>query len=291
MAKKKTVDTVVEDIYSTISALTKGQDIKLTDKDLKVFGEDMADALKQWATPRGADKINVNTLRMSNIGKPQRQLWYDMNLKKEGITEFEPSTLIKFLYGHLLEVLVLFFVKLSGHKLDSQQKEVSVSGIKGHMDCKIDGEVVDVKTASSFAFKKFKDGTLVESDTFGYLAQLAGYEEAEQTSKGGFLVLNKESGELTLFKPEELDKPNIKDKIKTVKKIIKRKTPPIFCYDPVPEGKSGNMKLARECNWCPYKHECYKESNDGQGLRVFEYAKGPVYFTDVQKVPNVQEIL
>jgi hypothetical protein len=224
MAKKKTVDTVVEDIYSTISALTKGQDIKLTDKDLKIFGQDMADALKQWATPRGADKINVNTLRMSNIGKPQRQLWYDMNLKKEGITEFEPSTLIKFLYGHLLEVLVLFFVKLSGHKLDSQQKEVSVSGIKGHMDCKIDGEVVDVKTASGFAFKKFKDGTLVESDTFGYLAQLAGYEEAEQTSKGGFLVLNKESGELTLFKPEELDKPNIKDKIKTVKKIIKRKT-------------------------------------------------------------------
>ncbi len=142
MAKKKTVDTVVEDIYSTISALTKGQDIKLTDKDLKVFGQDMADALKQWATPRGADKINVNTLRMSNIGKPQRQLWYDMNLKKEGITEFEPSTLIKFLYGHLLEVLVLFFVKLSGHKLDSQQKEVSVSGINGHIDCKIYGEVI-----------------------------------------------------------------------------------------------------------------------------------------------------
>lgn len=291
MTKKKTVDTVVEDIYSTISALTKGQDIKLTDKDLKVFGQDMADALKQWATPRGADKIDVNTLRMSNIGKPQRQLWYDMNLKKEGITEFEPSTLIKFLYGHLLEVLVLFFVKLSGHKLDSQQKEVSVGGIKGHMDCKIDGEVVDVKTASGFAFKKFKDGTLAESDTFGYLAQLAGYEEAEKTSKGGFLVLNKESGELTLFKPEELDKPNIKEKIKTVKKIIKRKTPPIFCYDPVPEGKSGNMKLARECNWCPYKYECHKESNDGKGLRVFEYAKGPVYFTHIEKVPNVQEIL
>ena len=109
MAKKKTVDTVVEDIYSTISALTKGQDIKLTDKDLKVFGEDMADALKQWATPGGADKINVNTLRMSNIGKPQRQLWYDMNLKKEGITEFEPSTLIKFLYGHSIRSIGFIF--------------------------------------------------------------------------------------------------------------------------------------------------------------------------------------
>lgn len=291
MAKKKTVDTVVEDIYSTISALTKGQDIKLEPKDLKVFGEDMADALKQWATPRGADKIDVNTLRMSNIGRPQRQLWYDMNLKKDPSNQIEPSTLIKFLYGHLLEVLVLFFVKLSGHKLDSQQKEVTVSGIKGHMDCKIDGEVVDVKTASGFAFKKFKEGTLAESDNFGYLAQLAGYEEAEQTSQGGFLVLNKESGELTFFKPEELDKPNIKNKIKTVKRIIKRKTPPKFCYEPVPEGKGGNMKLAKECNWCPHKYECHKDSNNGKGLRVFDYAKGPVYFTHIEKVPNVQEIL
>ncbi len=291
MAKKKTVDTVVEDIYSTISALTKGQDIKLKPKDLKVFGEDMADALLQWATPRGADKVNVNTLRMSNIGKPQRQLWYDINLKKEQAVDFDPSTLIKFLYGHLLEVLVLFFVKLSGHKLDSQQKEVTVSGIKGHMDCKIDGEVVDVKTASGFAFKKFKEGTLAESDSFGYLAQLAGYEEAEKTSKGGFLVLNKESGELTFFKPQELDKPNIKNKIKTVKQIIKRKTPPNFCYEPIPEGKSGNMKLSRECNWCPYKYECHKNSNNGKGLRVFNYAKGPVYFTHVEKIPNVEEVL
>jgi hypothetical protein len=154
MKKNKSLDTLVDDIYSTISILTKGKDIKLTDQDLKVFGEDMANALKQWATPRGADKVNVNTLRMSNIGKPSRQLWYDMNSKDVSARELESSTLIKFLYGHLLEVLVLFFVKMSGHKIDSEQKEISVSGIKGHMDCKIDGEVVDVKTASGFAFKK-----------------------------------------------------------------------------------------------------------------------------------------
>ena len=53
------------------------------------------------------------------------------------------------------------------------------------MDCTIDGEVVDIKTASGFAFKKFKDGTLAEQDAFGYLPQLAGYEEAEGTKKGG----------------------------------------------------------------------------------------------------------
>lgn len=291
MKTNKNLDTLVEDIYSTIATLTKGKDIVLTDEDVKTFGEDMASALKQWATPRGADKANVNTLRMSNIGKPQRQLWYDMNLPTEGVKEHDSSTMIKFLYGHLLEVLVLFFVKLSGHDIDSQQKEVKVSGIKGHMDCKIDGEVVDVKTASGFAFKKFRDGTLVEQDPFGYLAQLAGYEEAEKTSNGGFLVLNKETGELTMFRPEELDKPNIKDKIKTVKQLIKKKTPPSFCYEPTPEGKSGNMKLAKECNWCVHKFECHKESNDGRGLRTFQYAKGPVYFTEINKIPNVEELL
>ena len=291
MPKNKNLDTLVDDIYSTISTLTKGKDIKLTDQDLKVFGEDMANALKHWATPRGADKATVNTLRMSNIGKPSRQLWYDMNSKNVSARELESSTMIKFLYGHLLEVLVLFFVKMSGHKIDSEQKEISVSGIKGHMDCKIDGEVVDVKTASGFAFKKFRDGTLAEQDNFGYLAQLAGYEEAEGTNNGGFLVLNKETGELTLFKPEELDKPNIKERIKSIKSIVKKNKPPEFCYEPIPEGKAGNMKLARGCTWCPYKFECHKDSNDGQGLRGFQYSTGPVYFTTIKKIPNVQEVL
>ena len=34
--------------------------------------------------------------------------------------------------------------KESGHKVDSLQKEVSLEGVTGHMDCKIDDEVVDI---------------------------------------------------------------------------------------------------------------------------------------------------
>ena len=286
----KKLDTLVDDIYGVISNLSKGKALDISDSMLKDFGSDMSQALKEWAVPRGMNKTNVNSLRMSNIGKPDRQLWFDMNSKKKN-KEADPSLMIKFLYGHLLEVLVLFFVKLSGHKVTAEQKEVSVSGIKGHMDCKIDDEVVDVKTTSGFAFKKFKEGTLAQDDAFGYLAQLSGYEEAEGTNKGGFLALNKETGELALYRPEELDKPNIKERIKVLKRVVKRKTPPSFCYSPVPEGKAGNMKIARECNWCPYKFECHKDSNNGEGLRIFQYPKGPTYFTNVVKIPNVQEIL
>ena len=288
--KQKKLDTLVPDIYNVIGALAKGKALNISEDMLQDFGNEMSQALKEWAIPRGMNKANVNSLRMSNVGKPDRQLWFDMNSTKK-TKEADPSLMIKFLYGHLLEVLVLFFVRLAGHTVTDEQKEVSITGIKGHMDCKIDGEVVDVKTTSGFAFKKFKEGTLAQDDAFGYLAQLAGYEEAEGTNKGGFLALNKETGELALYRPEDLDKPNIKARIKHLKKTVKTKTPPDFCYPTVPEGKSGNMKVAKECNWCPYKFECHKDSNEGKGLRVFEYAKGPAYLTKVIKIPNVQEIL
>ena len=227
---------------------------------------------------------------MSNIGRPLRRLWYDIKDSTDAEV-ISPSLQIKFLYGHLLEVLLLFFVKLSGHEVTDEQKEVKVSGIMGHMDCKIDGEVIDVKTASGYSFKKFKEGTLGQYDSFGYLSQLAGYEEAEKTNNGGFLVMNKETGELTTFIPDDLDKPNIKDKIKKVKAAIQKETPPELCYKTIPEGASGNMKLPMDCVYCPHKFKCYKDSNNGEGLKVFKYAKGNVYFTEIKKIPNVEEVL
>ena len=241
----KKLDTVVEDIYKEVSKISDGKTLKVTEKQLDEFAAGMKSAMKHWLTPR---EVKKPYLRMSNIGKPERQLWYDMKLDpKENI--IDASTQIKFLYGHLLEEVVLFLVNLSGHKITDQQKEVKIKGIKGHMDCKIDGEVVDIKSASNFAFRKFKDGTLPNKDSFGYLAQLAGYEEAEQSTGGGFLAINKESGELSLFKPQSLDKPNIKQKIDTLNQQLKKKTPPARCYAPVPNGSYGNMQLPTECKW------------------------------------------
>ena len=283
----KKLDTLVEDIYESLSALGKGEPLDVSEEVLDNFGNSMKEALRQWSTPRERDK---ETLRMSNIGRPLRQLWYDLKSDGENTQEIPPHTFIKFLYGHLLEEVVLFLVKLAGHKVTDEQKEVKVSGVYGHMDCKIDGEVIDIKTASSYAFRKFKNDTLKDDDTFGYLAQLSGYETAEKTKEGGFLVLNKESGELTLHRPSFFDKPNIKTKIREVKKAIKLDKPPKLCYTPVPEGKSGNMKLPRGCFYCRHKNECHADANDGKGLRVFKYSKGLMYLTKVEKEPNVLEI-
>lgn len=284
--KKKNLNTLIDDIYKVVGDLGQGKPIKITDKQYKSFGKFMEHALRDWSTPRDGQRPN---LRMSNIGRPIRQLWYDIKSDKapNGVPA---ATMIKFLYGHILERLVLFLVEIAGHKVTDEQKEIEIDGVMGHMDCKIDGQVIDVKSASGFGFKKFKNGTLAEEDSFGYMAQLSGYETAEGTDEGGFLVINKETGELCLFIPEELDKINIRTKINKVRSALDEDTPPELCYQPIPDGSSGNYKLARECFYCPHKFECHKDSNDGQGLRVFEYARGPVYLTKVERVPNVKEI-
>jgi len=282
------LDTLIDDIYSQLSELSEGREFNLSEENLDLTVSRIKDSLLAWARP--SDRNAEFSLRMSNVGRPARQLWYEQNLPSETSVP-SPSLQIKFLYGHLLEEILLMLVRASGHNVTDEQKEVTVKGVKGHIDCKIDGEVVDIKTASKFSFNKFREGRLREDDPFGYMSQLAGYEEAENSSEGGFLVINKESGELCLYRPEELDKPSINTQIQGVKKALKLSTPPPRCYESVPEGKKGNMKLHRSCTYCPYKFECYKDANNGQGLRVFQYANGPTYLTHVEVAPRVEEIV
>jgi len=227
---------------------------------------------------------------MSNIGKPSRQLWYEKR-DEQGRGGIDGATQIKFLYGHLLEEIVLMLVRMAGHTVTDEQKEVKVEGILGHMDCKINGEVVDVKTASRFAFNKFREGRLAQDDPFGYMGQLAGYEKAEGTDQGGFLVLNKESGELCMYVPDDLDKPNITTTINKLVPSLELDTPPDLCYDLIEDGKKGNIKLPKGCSWCKYKYQCHQDANDGDGLRTFRYSNGLTYLTTVVVEPKVEELL
>jgi len=282
------MNDIVEDIYNALDPLTEGKSLDISDEEIEEFGEKMREALRSWARP---EKRNSSfTLRMSNIGKPLRRLWFDSHNELGG-EKHSPETFIKFLYGHLLEEIILLLVRMTDNEVDSEQKKVVVDGVSGHMDCKINGEVVDIKTASRFAFRKFKDGGLREDDPFGYIGQLAGYEESEGTDNGGFLVINKESGELCFYKPEELDKPPIRHRIKNIKEVLAIDTPPeTLCYRPVAEGKKGNEKIHKNCVFCPHKIECFKDANAGKGLRIFKYNKGLTYFNKVVSKPRVDEV-
>ena len=285
---QKPLNTIVPDIYKILGDLSKGEPLPITEEALDLTMASMKEAILHWATPRKRD--TDFTVRMSNVGKPSRQMWFEKR-DPNGRGSVDGATQIKFLYGHILEEVVLMLVRMAGHNVTDEQKEVTVNGIVGHMDCKINGQVVDVKSASKFAFNKFMKGTLADDDPFGYLGQLAGYEKAEGTNEGGFLVINKESGELCMYVPDDLDKPNIDTKINTLLDELKLDTPPDLCYTPTPDGKKGNMQLPKGCTWCKYKYECHKDANDGAGLRTFKYSTGYKYLTHVEAEPKVDEIL
>ena len=274
----KTIDTLVEDVYQVLETSTASEGVDV-ENIIEEFGESMKSLLRNNVLKVHEDK---RTLRMSNIGRKDRFLWYvHKGMSKEKMTS---NTLMKFLYGHATEELVLALVKLAGHKVTHQQAEAEVSGIKGSMDCMIDDILIDVKTAAPFGFKKFKEGGLRWDDPFGYIDQLRGYAASLGVQDGGWLVIDKTNGHLcTHFENFEHDEP-IEVQIEHLKEVVNREERPEQCYELVPDGKSGNTKLAMECSYCVYKQHCFPN------MKVFAYSTGPRFLVDVVNFPKVAEV-
>lgn len=278
----KTLDTLIHDL-DTLH--TSGH--KATPERLQQLADGIAAAVKR-SLERPFEEERGTTLRMSNIGKPARQLWYES--QGEAKEELNGATLRKFLMGDLWEELLLWLAEEAGHKVEKRQAEVQVDGVIGHIDAVIDDVVVDVKSASKFGFEKFRKGTLSDDDAFGYYDQLGGYAEALNLP-GAWLAVNKETAALCVLEApqEELQALDIPGRISYLRDALASEEPPERCYVPIPEGKSGNMVLPVGCSYCAFKHKCWKDSNDGAGLRCFMYSTGPRFFTHVEREPNTPE--
>jgi hypothetical protein len=272
------INTLVEDIYK----LFDPEETHTPSEDnLNEFAEKIKEVMRRGLSERE----NPNILRFSNLGKQDRQLWYMTHGYDQ--EEMLPKTYLKFLYGHLIEAMLIFLIKETDHVVEREQEEVEVDGIKGHIDCVVDGVVVDVKSASPYGYKKFEDASLFEKDPFGYVQQISGYANCVTPGVGpAFLAFDKVSADICLlpvsvtiseqFKPEE--------RIAHVKQVIHMDEPPPRCFDDGPDGKSGNRKLGTECSYCNYKFHCW------DNLRTFLYADKPRYLTRVERTPDVYEV-
>ena len=283
----KNVYNLVPDIYKLVSTKNVPEGVDL-EAAIESFGENVKDLMrKEFTGTRDGRK-----LRMSNIGRNDRYLWNVVN-NSEVAEDMTPNTYVKFLYGHLIEEMLLFLAKAAGHKVSDEQKKCEIGGIKGSMDCKIDGIVTDVKSTSVFGFKKFKEGTLAYDDPFGYVGQIKAYAHSEGETKFGWLAMDKQNGHLTylLYDSEDTQAPvhslisyDIEEHIERIKKLVEQPSPPDVCYNTIADGKSGNQKLAVGCSYCQYKSLCWPS------LRAFLYSTGPRYLTEVANEPKVAEI-
>lgn len=223
---------------------------------------------------------------MSNIGRPLRQLWYELNgYQGEPI---KGKTLLSFTYGSLTEALILALAEASGHEVSRVQEEISVDGITGHIDAVISGVLCDIKSCSQFSFDKFKTGALFDNDPFGYVGQISGYAHALGLP-AAFIAFNKVLGDICILKvpQEKIDEYDVRSRILRVREVIKQDRPPERCYEDEPDGKSGNRRLSIGCSYCGYRFECWKDANEGRGLQTYIYSTGPRYLSVVKREPKV----
>src|SRR6266446_279217 len=275
------IRTLIQDIYQMVGK----EENWLTSDVATQFTAELTTKLQGSFSPQSRTE-----LRLSSLGpKCPSQLWYSVHTPLAA-EPLPPWARIKYTYGHILEALVIAMAKAAGHEVTGEQDAVSVDGIIGHRDCVIDGCLVDVKSAASRSFQKFKDGTIASEDTFGYLDQLDGYLVGSASDplvrvkdKGYLLAIDKQLGHMCLYE-HHLREESIRKRIRDYRAIVSLDKAPTCTCETIPEGKSGNIKLGIKSSYNAFKYCCNPR------LRTFLYASGPIYLTKVVRRPDVVEI-
>lgn len=276
------IETLVKDIYRVLD-----EGAEVSQKDAEAFGASLAKIMTERLA-EARDKKQY--LRLSNLGtKCDRRLWLSIN-RPDTVEKLPSNVRMKFLFGDVLEALLLFLARVAGHTVEGEQDTLEINGVKGHRDAILDGVTTDVKSASTYSFKKFYNGLKEKDDSFGYLDQVGSYLEAGQTddkvldkTRAAFLVVDKTLGHITVdvHKKTNTDYAAL---VSQKRDVISSPTLPPRGFADVPDGASGNRKLGIECSYCPVRAACWP------GLRTFAYGNGLRHLTKVVREPNVDEI-
>ena len=258
---------IINKVQMYLNQVSK-EPVEISDKLVEEFGEACKSALRKQFTEQRKSGFQP---RMSNIGRPLCQLQIEArNIRGEG----QPYNVkMRNTFGDLVEALAIFVMKSAGVKIEDEQKrgkyKFNGSTLEGRYDVKIDKKVWDVKSASPYSFeKKFGPAggfeEVVKEDTFGYASQGYLYGASEKVPFGGWIVINKSTGEwLTCETPladDEYKNIALKTARDNLKSIIKKK-PFKRCYSEIEETfrtkKTGNKILGFVCSYCPYKLPCW----------------------------------
>jgi hypothetical protein len=236
------------------------------------------------------------TMRMSNIGRPYCQLWFDKNKPEEGI-DMPANFLMNMMIGDIVEAVFKGVLTEAGVDFSDGFKSTLTVGkhkIDGTHDLIMDKRVDDIKSASPWSYKnKFKDyETLKAHDSFGYIGQLAGYSKALGVDPGGWWVLNKATGEFKYVSAWDMavDRQDILDDVEDkADKLAQNKFE--RCFEPVEETfrkkPTGNKILGEECSWCKYRYKCWPSLKELPSLA--SQAKEPPMVAYIEIADEYQE--
>ena len=178
--------------------------------------------------------------------------------------------------------------------------EVAGQRIKGTADIVIDGVLYDIKSASNYGFNKFSSSggfmDVYNNDPFGYVVQGYLYAKALGYPFGGWIVINKNTGEVAVC-----ETPQLADKYMTDALAVAAKTVDAVMTDAPFERSfedeeetfykkpTGNRVLKFTCAYCDYRKECWP--NLQHRPQVMSKAMMPkwAYYTELNYIPEKEE--
>lgn len=235
--------------------------VSMSEATIKKVANDVADALRKQF---GLGKKSDFKLRMSNVGRPTCQLWYEKN--KPEVALPRPTTFVmNMMLGDIVEAVFKgILTEAEVEYGDSKQVTLDLddASINGTYDIDINDAVDDIKSASDWSYKnKFESyEKLAENDSFGYVGQLAGYAKASGKRVGGWWVVNKANGQ---FKYVSASGINLDKEIHKIQETVKKVKENSFerCFKPVKETfrgrETGNTVLNPSCKFCAYRFDCW----------------------------------
>jgi len=288
-------------VKNFLQKATRGE-VTLSPSVVEEFTRDCREALEKQFNRDPEWRI-----RMSGLGRPLCQQVHGRDGRDE---EMSYNTIMRFLIGDLVEAAVMAILKEAGvNVVESQTKcQLTLGGeeVKGTLDLVIDDEVDgqkvwDIKSASPFSYtQKFGRGyeNMKADDPFGYLMQGHLYAESMGLDFGGWIVVDKSSGEIQFVEAPDDQKEDRDHYLNQAGMVVealmsnfKYKKPPM---EPVEETyrvagvehKTGNKLLHKSCTFCGYRKHCWPKAQ--QHEKVTSKAKNkPLTWYHTLKVTEI----
>ena len=234
---------------------TRGE-VTVSPSAIKDFAKECEESVE-----RQLNKERKFSIRMSGLGRPLCQQLLDRQGLKE---DMDYNALFRFMFGDLVESVIVLIMEQADVEIVEKQK----MGVE---------KVWDVKSASEWAFKFKYTGfggydKIKEDDPFGYVMQGHLYGEATGLPFGGWIVVNKSSGEIAMVEAPDWQEEDRKEYLKDAEVRVKR------LLDPNPDFvkpfksefetykvkgeiiRTGNKTLPKICGMCGYRSHCWSKS-------------------------------
>ena len=249
-------------LHQYLDDATNGKS-SMSAKTIAGIKKDIGEALKRQFGSR--TKRRKFQLRMSNVGRPTCQLWFEKN-QPEKSHPLPTTFVMNMMLGDIVEAVFKGLMREAKVKFDDSDKvflNIGNQKVSGTYDLVLNDAVDDIKSASDWSYRNKFDSfdTVSADDAFGYVGQLAGYAKAVGKKAGGWWVVNKANGSFKYVPADNIDVDKAVAKLEeNVKKVESNKFE--RCYDSEEEtfrGKpTGNRVLSKTCSFCRYKHACWE---------------------------------